>query len=392
MRPISRVLLSVACAAALTIALPVQASSPGRYQVRNLDSLGGTASVGAGINNFGLVTGSSNLPGDQSTHATAWLLGSTFDLGTLGGANSAVIFPVKNNYGLIAGVAETGQLDPNGESWSCSAFFPSVTHHTCLGVVWEWGHTRALPTLGGNNGFAAGINDRAQVVGWAETAMRDPSCDPASGQVLQFLPVVWGPGKDQRRALPLLAGDSSGAAVAINNRGQVVGISGACDQAVGRFTARHAVLWDGNQTIALGDLGGTAWNTPVAINQHGEVVGFANVPGGATPGSFHEHAFLWTRSGGMRDLGTLPGDTRSQALGINDRGQVVGLSHGGTAGYRAFLWENGVMTDLNTLVAPGYADHLLLANDIDDAGRITGQALNADGSVSSAFEAVPAGH
>ncbi|NUO72123.1 MAG: hypothetical protein HOQ10_05350 [Frateuria sp.] len=390
MRPVPHVLLAAACAAVLALPLAAAANS-GRYRVHNLGSLGGTSSAGAGINDFGLIAGFSNLPGDQSTHATAWLAGSTFDLGTLGGPNSAVVFPSKNNYGLIAGVAETDRLDPNGESWSCSAFFPSATGHTCLGVVWEWGRKRALPTLGGNNGFAAGINDVGQVVGWAETARRDPTCDPRSGQVLQFLPVVWGPGKDQVRTLPLLDGDSSGSAVAINNRGQVVGISGDCDQAVGRFTARHAVMWEQGRIVRLGDLGGVAWNTPVAINQHGEVVGFANVPGGATPGRFHEHAFLWTRGSGMRDLGTLPGDTRSQALGINDRGQVVGLSYGGTAGLRAFLWENGVMRDLNTLLAPDYFDHLLFANDIDDAGRITGQALNAEGSVASAFMAVPIG-
>jgi probable HAF family extracellular repeat protein len=386
MRPVSRVLLTAACTAALALALPAAAGSQHDYRVSNLGSLGGTSSAGVGINNLGLVTGFSNLPGDQSTHATAWLFGSTFDLGTLGGANSAVVFPVKNNRGLIAGVAETGRLDPNGESWSCSAFFPTATHHTCLGVVWAWGHKRALPTLGGNNGFAAGINDLAQVVGWAETAQHDPTCSPQSDQVLQFLPVVWGPAKDQLRTLPLVEGDSSGSAVAINNHDQIVGISGDCDQAVGRFSARHAVMWDHGRLIALGDLGGTAWNTPVAINQRGDVVGFGNVPGGATPGSFHAHAFLWTRSGGMRDLGTLPGDTLSEALGINDRGQVVGLSFGGAAGQRAFLWENGVMVDLNTRIAPGYSDHLLFANDIDDAGRITGEASNG-----SAFVAVPVG-
>ena len=388
MRPLSRVLLAAACAAAFTLALPAAASAQGRYRVQDLGSLGGSVSAGVGINNFGLVTGSSYLSGDQRTHATAWLLGSTFDLGTLGGDNSAVVFPVKNDYGLIAGVAETAQLDPNGESWSCSAFFPTATHHTCLGVVWEWGHKRALPTLGGNNGFAAGINDRAQVAGWAETARRDPTCSPQSDQVLQFLPVVWGPARDQVRALPLVEGDSSGAAVALNNHGQVVGISGDCDQAVGRFTARHAVMWDHGRLIRLGDIGGQAWNTPVAINQHGDVVGFANVPGGATPGSFHAHAFLWTRAGGMRDLGTLPGDTGSQALGINDRGQVVGVSYGGTAGSRAFLWENGAMVDLNTR-APGYGGRLVAANDIDDVGRITGQAV--DGTVAVAFVAVPVG-
>jgi hypothetical protein len=46
-----------------------------------------------------------------------------------------------------------------------------------------------------------------------------------------------------RSALPLIAGDSSGATTAINDRGQAVGISGSCDQAVGRHrSARGPVI------------------------------------------------------------------------------------------------------------------------------------------------------
>ena len=49
---------------------------------------------------------------------------------------------------------------------------------------------------------------------------------------------------DQIHDLPLIPGDTSGAATAINDNGQIVGISGICDQAVGRHTAKHAVLWE----------------------------------------------------------------------------------------------------------------------------------------------------
>jgi probable HAF family extracellular repeat protein len=94
----------------------------------------------------------------------------------------------------------------------------------------------------------------------------------------------------------------------------------------------------------------------------------------------------------MRDLGTLSGqgaDAQSQALGINDQGQVVGLScTAGFASCQAFLWQNDVMTNLNSLVAPGYDDQLIQASDINDAGVITGEAADSSGDVLS-FVATP---
>lgn len=367
----------------------IAAAAPPHYVVNNLPSLGGTDSEGNSINDFGLIAGFSNLAGDQSTHATAWLYGSKFDLGTLGGANSDVAWPVKNDFGVISGIAQTATPDPNGEPWSCSGFLPA-TGDTCLGFVWAFGSKRALPPLnGGNNSFATGTNNRLQTVGWAETGVHDSTCDPTSGQLLQFLPVIWGPGRNQVQTLPLLYNDKDGSATAINDRGQVVGISGACDQAVGRFTAAHMALWQNGRVTDLGNLGGSAWNTPMAINQRGDVAGFANVPGGATPASLHEHAFLWTRGGGLQDLGVLyPGDVHSQALGINDRGQIVGLScTAHFASCHGFLWQNGAMTDINTQVS-GYSGTIVDAQDINDLGQITGQAVDASGNLVS-FWAIP---
>lgn len=369
--------------------MAASAAMAGGYQVRHLGSLGGMSSAGISINQLGLVSGYANLPGDQSMHATLWFNGAAFDLGTLGGPNSGITWPVKNDYGVLVGIAETAQLDPLAENWSCSAFFPTATGHICRGFVWRWGHMHALPTLGGNNGFAAGANNLGQIVGWAENTVHDPTCDPASKQVLQFKPVIWGPDDDAIQTLPLIGNDTSGAATAVNDRGQIVGISGLCDQAVGRYSAIHAVLWQNHHATDLGNLGGAAWNTPMAINEFGVVVGFANVPGGKTPGSFHAHAFVWTAAAGMRDLGTLPGDSISEALGINDQGLTVGESCGAN-GCRAVLWrQDGSIVDLNTQIVPGYTDQLVFANDINDAGVITGQSLNASTSVSSTFLAVP---
>jgi probable HAF family extracellular repeat protein len=363
-------------------------SAPTRYHVTNLASLGGTVGAGNSINNRGWLAGTSNLPGDQVQHAAVWRNGSLTDLGTLGGPNSGVLWPVKNDRGIISGISQTAQPDPLGERWSCSAFFPAPTAvgHQCLGFRWEDGVMTPLPTLGGTNGFASGTNNRSETVGWAENTVHDPTC--VAPQVLQFRAVIWGPAPGEIRELPPLPGDTASAATALNDRGQVVGISGICDRAVGRFSAIHDVLWQNGKPIDLGSLGGVAWNTPMAINERGDVVGFANASA-AAGGGFDAHAFLWTRRHGMRDLGTLPGDAFSQALGINDRREIVGTSCDADFNCRAVVWREGVITNLNTLVEPGYDGTLVSANDVNESGRITGQALDRATGALVAFVAQP---
>jgi probable HAF family extracellular repeat protein len=374
---------------ALSPALAAQSSSAmhPHYLVFELGTLGGIVNGASAINDRGWVMGAANLPGDTTEHATLWIYGKPHDLGTLGGPNSAVPWPaVKNDRGLIVGVSDTADDNPLHEIWSCAlAFFPTASGKNCRGFVWKDGTMHALPTLGGYNGVATGVNNRGQVVGWAETTVHDPTC--TAPQVLQFLGVVYGPGKDQVQSLPPFDRDQDSAATAINDRGQVVGISGECSNAVGGRSAHHAVLWENGVPTDLGNFGGIAWNTPTAINNRGEVVGFSDFPGdSATHRNYH--AFLWTRNGGIKDLGTLPGDTRSIAWGINDRGQIVGQSTGGPNGSHAVVWENGVPVDLNSRVAPG-SPTLVYANDIDNYGIIVGGAFDAKTNISPAFSAVP---
>ena len=361
-----------------------------QYDVFNLDSLGGTNSRGNSINNRSWVAGFSNLAGNHSRHATLWRNGSILDLGTLGGPNSSVTWSVKNDRGIIVGISQTATPEPLGEFWSSAAFYPGPNNigFTNLGFVWEKGQMRALPTLGGDNGFATGANNRGEVVGWAENTCHDPTCVPP--QVLQFRPVVWGgPGQNQIQEFPLIPGDTSGAATAINDQGQAVGISGICDQAVGRHTAKHAVLWEkGGVVTDIGNLGAKWWNTPTAINQRGDIVGFAGDP--AFPEGDILHGFIWTRSGGIQPLGALPGHIHSEAYGINERRQVVGLScDADFVDCRAFIWENGVMKDLNDFKAPGFSARLEQGKDINEHGEITGRAIDPTTSVRTAFLAVP---
>lgn len=361
------------------------------YRVTNLDSLGGGSSAGNSINNRSWVAGFSSVSDESAVKAALWRDLTPQDLGTLGGLNSAVLWPVKNERGMISGVAETDTDNPLLEAWSCSAFFPTVTRKICQGFVWKDNVMSPLPPLpGGYNSFATGTNNRGQTVGWAENGVVDSSC--TAPQVLQFRAVVWEHNGESITDLPPFSGDSTSAATAINDRGQVVGISGICGSSVGRFSATHAMLWYRGTATNLGTLGGIAWDTPMAINSHGDVVGFCNTSA-ADAGLFRAHAFLWTEEEGMQDLHTLPGlgHTLSQGLGINKRGQIVGMSCApGFADCRAFLIDDdGVMQDLNDLVVPGYTGHLIFANDINDRGEITGAAFDPATGDTVAFRAVP---
>jgi probable HAF family extracellular repeat protein len=141
----------------------------------------------------------------------------------------------------------------------------------------------------------------------------------------------------------------------------------------------------------IGDLGAPWWNTPTNISQRGDIVGFAGDP--AFPDGDILHAFIWTAKGGIRPLGALPGHVHSEAYGINEKRQVVGVScDANFVDCRAFIWENGVMEDLNDLKPASYTARLEQAKDINEAGEIAGRSIDASG-VRKGFLAEPAhGH
>jgi len=393
MRPISKALLAAAIGAAIAQIAPAAEISPQQarqlqYRITILSSLGGTNSRANSINDLGIVGGYSKLAGNAVRRASVWAFGHQYDLGSLGGPayNSSIAWPVKNVVGIVSGISETGEINPLGETWSCGFFF-GTTGNVCAGFVWEWGVMHRLPTLGGYNGYATGTNNWGETAGWAENTVHDTTCAADSDQILQFRPVTWAPGTHAVRELALIAGDTSGAATAINDRHQVVGISGTCDQAVGRRTAAHAVLWDGSRVTDLGNLGAELWNTPSAINQHGDIVGFAGTVPDDIDGNF-THAFLKRKNARMQDLGVLNGDISSTATGINEWGQVVGYSNDEAGHFRAFLWQNGAMVDLKSL-APEFAGQLVLATDINNFGQIAGRGIDPDTGAVIAFVATP---
>jgi probable HAF family extracellular repeat protein len=384
MKPILNSIAAGSLLAALAIAQPAP-----RYTVTDLGAVGGAPGQPYFIKNNGLVSGAAATPGG-AMHPVLWYQGLKIDIGTpgLAGLNSAA-YGV-NELGQTVGTAQTSV--PNSEDFcGFSALGLPTSNTACLPFLWQFGAMTKLPTLGGANGVANSINNRGVVAGYAETTAKDPN--PAC-PVSQFAPVVWENGAIHQ--LQTHPGDPDGVAAMINDKGQVVGASGTCqafDPNNGYLVLKHALLWENGAVTDLGNLGGTggpAGNHACAINNRGQVVGHAVLADDIT-----FHAFLWTRASGMRDLGTLPGDFASISLGINDGGEMVGLSLDAKFNPRAVLWEKGQMawensqiTDLNTLIPANSGLYLLTAVSINSSGQITGLAVTS-GGVLHGFLATP---
>jgi probable HAF family extracellular repeat protein len=197
-----------------------------------------------------------------------------------------------------------------------------------------------LGTLGGPGSEAVAINNRGQIVGSSDTKGDE-----------EIHVVLWQKGK--KRDLGTLGG-TYGAAYDINERGQ---IAGSASTKANRWDPTHAFLWENGKMRDLGTLGGRD-SEAVAINESGQIVGSSMTKGGVY------HAFLW-ENGKMRDLGTFGGKS-SKATAINDRGQIVGTmcKPSWVGKCRAFLWEKGRVLDLGV---PGGS-----ATDINDRGQVVG--------------------
>jgi probable HAF family extracellular repeat protein len=181
--------------------------------------------------------------------------------------------------------------------------------------------------------------------------------------------------------LGALPGVNSSSPNWINERGWIVGNSenGEIDPLIGG-TQGHAVLWKEGQIIDLGTLGGYQ-SLGSAVNNRGQVAGGAlnAIP---DPPSFgilgfplgtQFRAFLW-EEGVMRDLGTLGGPD-SFALALNECGQVAGNSYTnstpnattGVPTIHPFLWEQGRMLDLGSL-----GGTLAFASGLNNRGQVAG--------------------
>ena len=307
-----------------------------------------------------------------SGRAVISIYGVNIDLTTLGGDNSWTNYGGINDRGEAVGMAETSVPDPNGEDMC--AFH---TQKTCRPFLWRDGHIMGLPTLGGNNGQAAAINNREQIVGISETTAPDPGCPPSKQPGTTVLPVMWERG--EVRALPTLPGEPDGFVQGLNDRGQAVGATGTCTS-----FAIHAVLWENDHAFQLADLGHTGSNA-YAINNHGQAVGYVSTTDGSTiVASFWEDG----ARGAVTNLGILPGDGAAFATGVNNRGQVVGSTFNSQGWSRGFIWHDNVMTDLNTLIPKDSNFFINAASNINERGQISGMATVLTGPDANKIHAI----
>ena len=210
-----------------------------------------------------------------------------------------------------------------------------------------------LGTLGGLYADGRAINDRGQVMGMSYVADGAPRAFLWDGGVMHG----YGPLDERFPAIPY----------AFNAVGELAGLSWVTSQYY------HAVRWRDSTAQDLGTLGGPR-SYANALNSRGQVVGSSGV--GGTADSLH--AFLWD-SGGMSDLGTR-GGSGSEAFDINEAGQVVGWSNVTSGAVHAFLWQAGAgagagtMQDLGTLGGAASS-----AFRINERGQVAGTSETAAG-------------
>ncbi|MBB2911459.1 putative membrane protein [Streptosporangium becharense] len=206
---------------------------------------------------------------------------------------------------------------------------------------------------------ALGINEAGDVAGWSST-----SSGGTSGRAL-----VW---RADGSVIDLQPGDGGAGAFDVNDTGQVLG-----------HTRSAGVIWDRGIAVPLpADYAGSGLSyhdennqiRPPRINESGAVAG-GYALGREPDGTVRDTGPMLYADGVLTKLpGTVEGcaTTGGRASDLNDTGLVVGTLRCGryenTRTKRAYVWRDGVATDLGAGEATGVNDHgVIVGSEPDDA-------------------------
>ena len=266
-------------------------------------------------------------------------------LGGVPGATIAVHLNV-NNRGQVVGLyidaaeaatAPPGQLPP----------FRSF-------VKDRHGRVTTFAVPGAAATLAAGINDRGQIAGTYRQAAPGGG-PPPPGTVHGFVRQPGG-----RITTIDLPGRANTAVTDINNRGQLVGMTGdAAGQGLG-------FVRDPDGKLTIIELPGPAGVQEIlALNDRGQVTGTWDdrpEPPTIEPGS--RHGFVWDR--GRLTRFDVPGSLATAPFGINNAGQITGAYADATGNNHGFVLQRGRYT---TIDAPGRPANSA-AWGINDRGQV----------------------
>jgi len=317
-------------------ALPIGAAAPAKsWTITTLPSTG-LGATGASINNRGEVGGLAKVvpPGTTNwyNHAVIWQNGSMFDLGA----------QISDWRHVPPGYTFTQVSVINDRGTAALSGYPGLQ-------IYKDG---VLTPLGIEYGIVNDMNNRDVIVGSFQYGV-GPHAFMYSDGVVHDLGTLGGP---------------YASANAINDRGVIVG-SSYVDYDPTRV---RAFVWENGVMRDLGTLGGQASNA-VDINSHGVIIGQAQDASGAW------QPFILDRYG-MRRLENVP--SNATLIAINDRGVVLGsYPNANFQGQTQFIWEDGVVTKLDTLPevkAAGWGSIFVM--DMNDRGWITGWGWKTGGS------------
>jgi len=296
--------------------------------LQDLGTLGGQFSEGVVLNDFGVVAGDADQPSENDPHhAFVFRNGTMTDLSGLAVEQSSSASFI-NNAGDIAGVA----------TWPGP--FPGVSR----GFIYRNGQMIDIGSLGGGLSTIRDLNELGHAVGHSADDSFNTVAFLYDGTTMHNLGMLGGVGSF---------------ASAINDSGVIVGEI-AFDQNVTRaFVYRDGVMTD------LGTLGGeSSW--ALGINNAGQIFGYSEY----RTNDLARHAFI-VDDGVMIDLGTL-GGTVSFPFAMNNQGHVIGDSEDHLNSAVPFLYRNGQMVNVNSLLPPNSDWEIDAALYINDAGQIAG--------------------